>query len=152
QAFDAAISRFAFHHLERPERALAELFRVVRRGGKIVVMDAVPAAAKRDRFDAFEKLRDPSHARALTMEELVELGERHTLMPAKVRRLRLRIELESHLTKSLSTPAVADQLRELVRSDAKSDLMDFRPEQLDGQWHIQYPLAVFAWEVSESNQ
>jgi len=37
-------------------------------------MDAVPAAAKRDRFDAFEKLRDPSHASALTIEELIELG------------------------------------------------------------------------------
>jgi SAM-dependent methyltransferase len=152
RTFDAAISRFAFHHLEHPEQALQEMFRVVRHGGKIVVMDAVPAAAKRDRFDAFEKLRDPSHASALTIEELIELGERYTSTPVKVRRLRLRIELEPHLIKSLSTPVVADQLRELVQSDAKSDLMDFRPEQVNQHWHIQYPLAVLAWEVAESNQ
>ena len=63
------------------------------------------------------KLRDPSHASALTIEELVELGERHTLTPVKVHRLRLRIELGPHLTKSLSTPTVADKLRELVQSD-----------------------------------
>jgi ubiquinone/menaquinone biosynthesis C-methylase UbiE len=104
RTFDAAISRFAFHHLERPEQALQEMFRVVRPGGKVVVMDAAPTAAKRDRFDAFQKLRDPSHASALTMEDLVDLGERHSLTPVRVRRLRLRIELESHLTKSLSTP------------------------------------------------
>ena len=89
-------------------------------------MDAVPAAAKRDRFDAFERLRDPSHASASIMEELIELGERHTLTPVRVRRLRLSIEIESHLAKSLSTPVVTDQLRELVQSDANTDLMDFR--------------------------
>jgi SAM-dependent methyltransferase len=150
RTFDAAISRFVFHHLEHPEQALQEMFRVVRPGGKVVVMDAVPAAAKRDRFDAFEKLRDPSHASALTIEELIELGERHTLTPVRVRRLRLRIELEPHLTKSLSAPDVADKLRELVQSDAKSDLMDFRPEPVNSHWQIQYPLAVFAWQVEKT--
>jgi ubiquinone/menaquinone biosynthesis C-methylase UbiE len=151
RTFDAAISRFAFHHLQRPEQALQEMFRVVRPGGKVVVMDAVPAVAKRDRFDTFEKLRDPSHASALTMEELIELGERHALTPVRVRRLRLRIELESHLTKSLSAPIVAGRLRDLVQSDAKSNLMDFRPEQVSGHWHIQYPLAVFAWELEKTS-
>jgi hypothetical protein len=97
-----------------------------------------------------EKLRDPSHASALTIEELVELGERHTLTPVKVHRLRLRIELGPHLTKSLSTPTVAGKLRELAQSDTKSDLMDFRPEQVNGHWQIQYPLAVFAWEVEKT--
>jgi SAM-dependent methyltransferase len=144
--FDAAISRFAFHHLEQPGQALQEMFRVVRPGGKVVVMDAVPAAAKRDRFDAFEKLRDPSHASALTLEELIELGERLGSTTVKVRRLRLRFELESQLTKSLCPPNVAAQLRELVRSDGQTDAMDFRPEQLHGRWHIQYPIAVLAWE------
>lgn len=148
QEFDAAISRFAFHHLEQPEQALQELFRVVHPGGKVVVMDAAPAAAKRDRFDAFEKLRDPSHASALTIEELIDLGERHTSIPVKVQKLRLRIELESLLTSSLSTPALADRLRELVSSDAITDQMDFRPQQLEGRWQIHYPLAVLSWEVT----
>ena len=70
--------------------------------------------------------------------------------PLRVRRLQLRIELESHLTESLSTPLVVNQLRELVQSEAKSDLMDFRPEQVNGRWQIEYPLAVFAWEVEKT--
>jgi SAM-dependent methyltransferase len=152
QEFDAAISRFAFHHLERPEQAMKELFRVVRPGGKVVVMDAAPAADRRDRFDAFEKLRDPSHASALTIEELIDLGERYAPAPVKVQKLRLRIDLESQLTSSLVTPALADQLRELVRSDAASDPMDFRPLQLEGRWQIHYPLAALCWEVGASNQ
>jgi hypothetical protein len=144
-----ALGLFAFHHLKGPEQAIQEMFRVVRHGGKVVVINAVPAAAKRDRFDAFEKLRDPSHASALTIEELVELGERHALRPVRVRRLRLRIELESHLTQSLSTPVVVDQLRELVQADAESNLMDFRPERANGRWYIHYQLTVFAWEAGE---
>jgi hypothetical protein len=49
---------------------MKEVFLVVRPGGKVVVM----AAAKRDRFDAFERLRDPSHASELTMGEPITLG------------------------------------------------------------------------------
>jgi hypothetical protein len=59
-------------------------------------------------------------------------------------------DAEPHLTKSLSTPTVADKLRELVQSDAKSDLMDFRPEQVNGHWQIRYPLAVFVWQVEKT--
>jgi len=63
------------------------------------------------------------------------------------------------LTSDASAPVVdqqlhrldqADQLREVVRSDAKSNLMDFHPEQVNGHWYIQYPLAVFGWEVEKT--
>ena len=63
------------------------------------------------------------------------------------------------LTSDASAPVVdqqlhrldqADQLREVVRSDAKSNLMDFHPEQVNGHWYIQYPLAVFGREVEKT--
>ncbi len=38
--FDAALVKDAFHHMDHPERALAELQRVVKPGGPVVVIEA----------------------------------------------------------------------------------------------------------------
>jgi ubiquinone/menaquinone biosynthesis C-methylase UbiE len=36
-SFDAVVTRFSFHHLLQPARALAEMVRVYRAGGRVVV-------------------------------------------------------------------------------------------------------------------
>jgi hypothetical protein len=98
---------------------------------------------RRDRRElgALPRLRGRGEQCRLTRRSrTAELDRRHSCCPpecagkgaVRVRRLRLSIELESHLTKSLSTPVASDQWRELVLSDAESDLMDFRPEQVNG--------------------
>jgi SAM-dependent methyltransferase len=71
QSFDLAYSRFALHHVEDPSAVLAESGRVVRSGGRVAAIDLVsPDAELADRFNDYERRRDPSHARALTREEL----------------------------------------------------------------------------------
>jgi len=70
-SFDLAYSRFALHHVEDPAAVLAESTRVVRPGGRVAVIDLVsPDPVFADRFNAYERRRDPSHTRALTVEEL----------------------------------------------------------------------------------
>jgi SAM-dependent methyltransferase len=61
--FDGAITRFSFHHIPAPRRVLAEMARVVRPGGQIVVADHL-ADSDRDGCawaEEIERLRDPSH-------------------------------------------------------------------------------------------
>jgi SAM-dependent methyltransferase len=74
QQFDVVVSRFAFHHFDDPGLAAQEMARVCRRGGLVAVIDIVAqdssVAARRDEL---ERLRDPSHTRALARDELVEL-------------------------------------------------------------------------------
>jgi ubiquinone/menaquinone biosynthesis C-methylase UbiE len=72
--FDVVVSRFAFHHLDDPGRAAQEMARVCRPGGLVAVIDMV--AEGRDlaeRRDELERLRDPSHTRALASDELIAL-------------------------------------------------------------------------------
>jgi ubiquinone/menaquinone biosynthesis C-methylase UbiE len=61
-SFDIVSCRFAFHHLERPRRALAEMARVSRPGGRIVLCDAVCSddPAKAAALNRMERHRDPS--------------------------------------------------------------------------------------------
>src|SRR5215471_8595341 len=71
--FSIVSSRFAFHHLEQPLAALKEMQRVCKPGGKVVIADMSPAPEKADALNAEERLRDPSHARAMPLAELRDL-------------------------------------------------------------------------------
>jgi ubiquinone/menaquinone biosynthesis C-methylase UbiE len=90
-SFDVAVSRFAFHHLEDPQAVAFEMARVVRSGGHVAIMDMVDGG---DRHNELERLRDPSHTRALPEEQLMSLlrdvgtsvvarDERRQAIPAK---------------------------------------------------------------------
>jgi ubiquinone/menaquinone biosynthesis C-methylase UbiE len=74
-AFDLAGTHRTLHHVGQPERVVAELARVTRAGGRVLVVDQLapddPAAA--DRLHEFETVRDSSHTRLLTDWELQKL-------------------------------------------------------------------------------
>jgi len=70
-SFDAVLTRFSFHHLTDPPRALAEMVRVCRPGGRVVVSDVFTTTAEQAaEYNRLERLRDPSHVRALLLHEL----------------------------------------------------------------------------------
>lgn len=73
--FDLAGTHRTLHHVARPDRVVAELARVTRAGGHVLVVDQLapgdPVAAAA--LHEFETVRDPSHRRLLTDGELREL-------------------------------------------------------------------------------
>ncbi len=76
-SFDGAVTRFSLHHIPAPKRVLAEMARVVRPGGWVIVGDHVTdadgdAAAWHEEI---ERLRDPSHWACLTPDRLRAMGE-----------------------------------------------------------------------------
>ena len=70
--FDGVVTRLAIHHFANPQRALDEMFRVLRPGGAAVIVDAVSSEnwSKSKLHNAIERLRDPSHVRMLPASEL----------------------------------------------------------------------------------
>src|ERR671931_1583124 len=81
-SFDLACSRRTFHHIARPERAVAELARVTAPGGRVFVDDQIapvdPLVALE--LDRFERARDPSHTRTLPDIDLRHLFEANGLV------------------------------------------------------------------------
>jgi ubiquinone/menaquinone biosynthesis C-methylase UbiE len=73
-SFDVVVCRGSVHHFPRPERAVAEMARVCRPQGRVVVSDMVaPSPDVRKPFDDVHRLLDPSHAGVLLETELAEL-------------------------------------------------------------------------------
>ena len=90
---DGAVARFAIHHIALPGRLFAELARVVRLGGRLVLADHLldEDAGAAAWSQEIERLRDPSHWASLT------LGRLHALAAHAA----LRIEHESVFTVAL---------------------------------------------------
>ncbi len=70
-ALDAVVCGYCFHHFQEPDRALAEMARVTRPGGRVGLADLiVPRGGSIDRTNVIERLRDPSHASTLNAIQL----------------------------------------------------------------------------------
>ncbi len=68
--FDLLTCRIAPHHFPDVDAFLRESVRVLRPRGILAVVDnVVPEGVAGDYVNAFEKLRDPSHGRCLSVEE-----------------------------------------------------------------------------------
>lgn len=69
--FDAVTCRIAPHHFPNPKEFILEVARVLKPGGKFLLIDNV--APEEENLDVFmntvEKLRDESHVRCLTVNE-----------------------------------------------------------------------------------
>lgn len=69
--FDLVTCRLAAHHFPEAARFIHEAARALKRGGLLLVQDHLAPTRSKDRsyVDTFEKLRDPSHVRALNIYE-----------------------------------------------------------------------------------
>ncbi len=113
-AFTLVVCRYALHHMPDPQRVLAEMRRVCAPGGRVVIADVVVGAdpAVAERFNAADRARDPSHVRAMTAQELIELMAAAGFTGcARVASYRLAQELEQILRRSASPNPAGVRMR-----------------------------------------
>jgi len=149
--FDIAVCRFAFHHFEEPGRVLGEMARVCRPNGKVAIEDLVSSEhrARGDYQNRFERLRDPSHTRALAPSELLALFTAAGLELERLYSGELVQNLERWLANSQTPPEKAAEVRAMIERDGREDLSGTRPYLLDGQWFFRQPtLAVVARKLN----
>jgi len=140
--FSIVSSRFAFHHLQDPLAALKEMKRACKPGGRIVVADMAPVPEKAAALNAAERLRDPSHVRALPVNELRSLFEQAGLATPQVTSYRMEGELEDLLSRSFPDEGDADRLRKIFAESITDDSLDLNTRQENEKIYYSFPVAV----------
>jgi len=145
-SFSLVTSRFAFHHFLEPKAVLAEMKRVCAPGGRVAVIDseASPDPAKAAEFNRMEKLRDPSHVRAMPLAELQQLFAAAGMPSPRVTAYELRDELENLLGRSFPNAGDADKIRALFTASIEDDRLGIPIRREDQRVLYAYPVSVLA--------
>ena len=116
EEFDGVVTRLAIHHFAEPQRALDEMFRVLRRGGSAAIVDAVSSedATESNLHNAIERLRDPSHVRMLPASALLALLANAGFRDIETASWDMNRELEEWLA-IVSDPFRVEPIRTIVR-------------------------------------
>ena len=134
-SFDIVLSRLAFHHFPVAEPPFAEMVRVLKPGGKLVLsdMEAAPEAL-RDTEDALERLRDPSHVRCLSQAEMRALYARHGLDIRVCEVTRLPVKLQNWMEHTAAPPEVQTEIRTRMQQELEGGAQTgFSPYLREGE-------------------
>jgi len=142
EQFSIVSSRFVFHHLQDPLTALKEMKRVCKAGGRIVVADMAPQPEKAAALNAAEVLRDPSHVRAMPLDELRGLFEQVGLDAPQINWYRMEGELEDLLARSFPNEGDADRVRRIYAESIPDNTLDLNTRQAEGTIYYSLPVAV----------
>ena len=98
-AFDLVTCVRTLHHVRRPEVVIAELVRVTRLGGRLLVVDQLAPVEPLEalELDRFERARDPAHNRLLMDGDLRAMFEMNGLVTVANETVRERRDLDRYL-------------------------------------------------------
>ncbi len=140
--FSLVMTRFSFHHFLEPQTVLKQMVRVCAHAGRVMVADVALPPEKVDAYNHFEKLRDPSHVRALTEKEMLALMASCGLKDLKTAFYKLEMTLEDQLKSSFPNPGDEEKIHELFRQDLGVDKIGVGARPQDGQIQLSYPVMI----------
>jgi ubiquinone/menaquinone biosynthesis C-methylase UbiE len=141
--FSVVVTRYSFHHFLDPKAVLAEMVRVCRPGGRVAVIDVFTSSPEQaEAYNRVEKLRDPSHVRALSLEELTGLCHNAGLRDVRTAFYKLDVPLEELLARSFPNPGDADRIRQTFADDIGVDRLGVGAHRRDGAIHFGFPIAA----------
>jgi ubiquinone/menaquinone biosynthesis C-methylase UbiE len=143
-SFDIVSCRFAFHHLLDRPRALAEMVRVARPGGRIVLCDAVASddPGKAAAFNAMERFRDPSTVEFRPLSALVHLFAAVGLPQPEVRFYDVPVERERLVAASFPAGEDRNALRAMLDASVGGDTMGLGARRDGDTMRFAYRAAV----------
>lgn len=149
RVFDIAVCRAAFHHFPSPAEVLAEMKRVTKSGGRVIVIDMVASAdaAKAANQNAMERLCDPTHVQALSETAFHHLFADAGLTLKDTRYGETAYSLEAWLTHGGPVESSAAKIRGIFEEAINCDTLGLRVWRENGEIHFAHPGAAFVLKV-----
>ena len=151
--FDVVTCRFAFHHFPSPIDAFAEMNRVCKPDGMILVCDAYTSddPAKAEAFNKMERLRDPSTVRFLRLDELEGIFRRANLQPVR-QFYRVPFEVNTLMKASFPNEGDATHVREMIVQSAADDALGVNARRVGDQVIFDYSAVILVAQKHPGGQ
>jgi SAM-dependent methyltransferase len=151
ESFDGVVTRYTFHHLQHPIQALTEMIRVTAKGGHIMVLDATPHKDKKDAYNHFERLRDPSHTTALYPLELISLSSscNSSIELVATQSSSLTLDAIGLINRAFPVEVNREELLHLLRSDVGINALDFNARysnDVSSRLLVSFPQTIVVWK------
>ncbi len=114
--FDLVTCRIALHHFVDPAAAVGEWARVLRPGGRLVLVDniAPPDAEAAAYVNAFERLRDPSHVSMYPLTALVAFCRQGGFHVRHSEQLSKPMDFQAWMDRMGVSPSDRERLRRML--------------------------------------
>jgi ubiquinone/menaquinone biosynthesis C-methylase UbiE len=142
-SFSLVFTRYSFHHFLDPKAVLTEMVRVCSPGGRVVVVDVFTSGPEQaEAYNRMEKLRDPSHVRALSLEELTGLFHEAGLQHVRRQFYKHAFCLDQVLKGSFPNPGDEEKIRRLFEEDVGLDRLGLGIQRGDEGIQFAYPIVI----------
>lgn len=133
-AFDLVTCRIAMHHFPNPRQALSEFARVLKPGGMLGLTDniTVPDKQAAGYYNAYEKLRDPSHNWVYPLVRLQAMVEEAGFTVEATRQLSKELEFHEWADRMKVSAANKEKLLEMMRHIPEALEPLFAPRWAEG--------------------
>lgn len=140
-SFCAVVSRMSAHHWRDVPAALAEIRRVLRPGGKVVLIDiaGAPDPLRDTWLQSVELLRDPSHVRDYTPDGWRAMFEAAGFTAENINVSdiwRIGIEFDSWVKRMRTPPVAVEAIRHLWQV-APAEVREYYRVQADGSFALE---------------
>lgn len=118
ESFDIVITRLSFHHFMEIWKPFSEMVRVLKKGGKLVIIDMEAAPEKlRDIADKIETMRDPAHVRNISKDEFIKLYNEHKLKINKNETTNISVDLKAWMNLTKTPKHTSDKIYEIMMNE-----------------------------------
>jgi len=137
QSFEYVCTRFSAHHWADVDRALSEMHRVVKIGGRVIIIDVIsPGAALLDtHLQAMELLRDISHVRNYSWHEWSAQLSRARFHVEANHTWKLRLEFAAWVAR-MQTPADRIAAIRALLERAPREVRDYLMLEADASFQV----------------
>lgn len=143
--FDVVSCRAAFHHLVRPERVLAEMKRVLKPTGRILIADMIAAEdrEKAEYHNKIERLCDPTHTRALAESEFDHMFDTERLAVVLRPKITLHYTLSEWMEHGGPGEKAAQEIVALMEASLDVDRSGLKVRREDGVLRFSHTAVAF---------
>jgi SAM-dependent methyltransferase len=153
-SFNIVVSRFAFHHLEDPKAAFAEMIRLAEpSSARIVLCDAIAFddVEKAKAFNVMERYRDPSTVEFRTLDYLKSLFIDHGLTNPAISYF--QVPYLAHELANASFPVDDDRagLITMIEQSVDNDRLGMNARRDESGVHIAFQAVILTAEIGANS-